>query len=237
MTLRLVILPPEHVKLLEELERRLAKARYCRSTLTDQNVTTAPRMTFVERRLVLEVDNRSEEDMLLDGEFFDCGTWCGKVEALKKQEVSVLEFASDEVFRGLAGLVWFVSEKSLGTYFSVVFANPLTTSATFNAWAGPPPAELLQELWQAPEVPAKGVQVPNGQGCAWNVLEHGPVVHIRLIILEDLAAMDPAAYPPRESQAASEPSPQPEATAQTIESNAESQRSTSSKHILYYIIL
>ena len=46
----------------EELERRLAKARYCRSTLTDENVGgTAPRMTFVERRMVLEVDNRTEE--------------------------------------------------------------------------------------------------------------------------------------------------------------------------------
>ena len=45
----------------EELERRLAKARYCRSVLTDQNHNnTAPRMTFVERRMVLEIDNRSE---------------------------------------------------------------------------------------------------------------------------------------------------------------------------------
>jgi hypothetical protein len=45
----------------EELERRLAKARYCRSVLTDQNqASTAPRMTFVERRMVLEIDNRSE---------------------------------------------------------------------------------------------------------------------------------------------------------------------------------
>ena len=42
-------------------------------------------------------------------------------------------------------------------------------------------------------------QVPNGQGCAWNVLEHGSVVHIRLIILEDLAPIIPAAYPPREA--------------------------------------
>ena len=41
----------------------------------------------------------------------------------------------------------------------LVFSNPLTTSATFNAWAGPPPAELLQEMWTAPPVPAKGVQV------------------------------------------------------------------------------
>ena len=203
VTLRLVILPSEQVRLPEELERRLSKARYCRSTLSEQ--AAAPRMTFVERRVVLEVDNRSEQPLQLDGAHFDCGTWCGQVERLEKQQVTRLEFASDEVFRGLAGLVWFVSEKTLDTYFSVVFANPLTGSASFNAWAGPPPAELLQELWQAPVVPEKGVQVPNGQGCAWNVLEHGPVVHIRLIILEDLVGMDPLAYPPREAQAVQSP--------------------------------
>lgn len=69
----------------EELERRLAKARYCRSTLTDENVGgTAPRMTFVERRMVLEVDNRTEEawpgvgvgDMFIANmDMFWFGTW------------------------------------------------------------------------------------------------------------------------------------------------------------------
>ena len=51
----------------------------------------------------------------------------------------------------------------------LVFSNPLTTSATFNAWAGPPPAELLQEMWTAPAVPAKGVQVPGSShwGIIW----------------------------------------------------------------------
>lgn len=47
------------------------------------------------------------------------------------------------------------------------------------------------------------LQVPNGQGCAWNVLEHGSVIHIRLIILEELAAMNPAAYPPKDENATS----------------------------------
>ena len=107
---------------------------------------------------MLEVDNRYEENMIWDGEFFDSGSWCGKVLTLPSGHVTRLEFAGDEVFRGLAGLVWFVNEKSLDTYFSIVFANPLTASATFNAWAGPPPAELLQEMWAAPAVPAKGVQ-------------------------------------------------------------------------------
>lgn len=233
VTVRLVVLPPEGAKLPEELERRLAKARYCRSVLTDQNqASTAPRMTFVERRMVLEIDNRSEENMILDGDFFDSGSWCGaKVACLETGKVSRLEFASDEVFRGLTGLMWFVSEKSLDTYFSLVFSNPLTTSATFNAWAGPPPAELLQEMWTAPAVPAKGVQVPNGQGCAWNVLEHGSVVHIRLIILEELAPMNPAAYPPREDGATTPASPSsPQAATAATAAAAEDSKAATDTH-------
>ena len=59
--------------------------------------------------------------MILDGDFFDSGSWCGaKVACLERQQFSRLEFASDEVFRGLAGMMWFVSEKSLDTYFSTL---------------------------------------------------------------------------------------------------------------------
>ena len=61
----------------------------------------------------------AQENMILDGDFFDSGSWCGaKVASLETGKVSRLEFASDEVFRGLTGLMWFVSEKSLDTYFS-----------------------------------------------------------------------------------------------------------------------
>ena len=53
-----------------------------------------------------------------------------------------------------------ISHDQFSTMFKgLVFSNPLTSSATFNAWAGPPPAELLQEMWAAPAVPPKGVQV------------------------------------------------------------------------------
>ncbi|CAE7605464.1 ATJ10, partial [Symbiodinium sp. CCMP2456] len=196
VVVRLILLPPENSPLPEELHKRLGKARYCRSTLTDQSLDTAPRMTLVDRRLILEVDNRMEENMILDGEFFDSGGWNQKEHTLKSKEVTRLEFAGNDIFRGICGLVWYVSEKSLDTYFSLVFANPIAGNATFNAWAGPPPAELLQEMWAAPAVPEKGVQVPPGTGCAWNVLEQGNVIHIRLIILAELVAMDPSAYPP-----------------------------------------
>ncbi|CAE7351245.1 ATJ10 [Symbiodinium natans] len=54
----------------------------------------------------------------------------------------------------------------------------------------------MQEMWAAPPIPEKGVQVPPGTGCAWNVLEQGNIIHIRIIILEELSPMDAAAYPP-----------------------------------------
>eukprot|EP00440_Ansanella_granifera_P056650 gb/GFBE01061403.1/.p1 GENE.gb/GFBE01061403.1/~~gb/GFBE01061403.1/.p1 ORF type:complete len:895 (+),score=210.96 gb/GFBE01061403.1/:1-2685(+) len=200
VVVRLIILPPEGCMLPEELGRRLAKARWCRSTLTDKVPEASAKVTLVERRVILEVDNRTEETFMLDGTFFDSGSWSEKVTSLQKGAVTQLEFASDEVFRGLCGCAWYVNESSLDTYFSIVFSNPLAGSACFNAWAGPPPAELLQELWAAPGLQSGGVQVPPGHGCAWNVVESGAVVHIRLVILEEIAAMDPSAYPPKKLQ-------------------------------------
>jgi len=211
VVVRLIILPPEGCTLPEELGRRLAKARWCRSTLTDKEPSeVSPSVTLVERRLILEVDNRTEENLMLDGEFFETGNWSHKANSLAKGSVTKLEFSSNEVFSGLGGLVWYVSESSLNTYFSMVFSNPLAANATFNAWAGPPPAELLSDMWSAPPLSGKGVQVPDGQGCAWNILESGAIIHIKLAILEEIIPMDPLAYPPapkpvEESQAPSAP--------------------------------
>eukprot|EP00930_Biecheleria_cincta_P045141 TRINITY_DN31118_c0_g1_i1.p1 TRINITY_DN31118_c0_g1~~TRINITY_DN31118_c0_g1_i1.p1 ORF type:complete len:897 (-),score=215.42 TRINITY_DN31118_c0_g1_i1:84-2774(-) len=212
---RLIILPPEGstVSLPEELGRRLAKARWCRSTLTDKIPETAPKVTLVERKIVLEVDNRTEENLVLDGDHFQSGCWNDKATSLNSRTVTRLEFGSDEVLRGLSGLVWYVSESSLDTYFSMVFSNPMAGGATFNAWAGPPPAELLQELWNAPYVQGTGVQVPEGHGCAWNVLEEGAIIHIRLVVLEDVVAMDTMAYPPSLGQDASSHAKKAAATA------------------------
>jgi len=212
---RMIILPPDDGVLPEELGRRLAKARWCRSTLTDSAPIDAPHVTLVERRVVLEIDNRTEENLVLDGTWFECGRWSGKsVRLLEKGVVTRLEFTSDEVFRGLSGVVWYVSESSLDTYFSATFTNPIAGDSTFNAWAGPPPAELLQELYASPAVSGEGVQVPEGQGCAWNVIGQGSTVHIRIVILEEIAAMDPLAYPPASlggAQAAPEVPKQPQA--------------------------
>merc|ERR1719229_1926198 len=94
------------------------------------------------------------------------------VPSLPKATVTRLEFASEEMFRGICGLVWYVNQASLDTYFSMVFSNPLTGEGTFNAWAGPPPAELLQEIYVGPSIGQQvGVQVPPGRGVAWNIIE------------------------------------------------------------------
>lgn len=198
-TVRCIVLPGDGGSSFgEELGRRLAKAKLCRSTLTDDRSALSGR-SLVERQVVIEIDNRSDEAFVLDGEFFETGRWlAAPVSHIKKNGVTKLEFLSEEVLHGITGLVWFVSETGLDTYFSAVFCNPLAGTITFNAWAGPPPAELLAEMYTAPAIPdSAGVQVPEGQGCAWNVLEQGAIAHIRLVILEGIAPMDLSAYPPR----------------------------------------
>lgn len=200
VVVRLILLPPEEIALPEELATRLAKARWCRSTLTDKDdsgAVAASSIALVERRIVLEIDNRAEENFILDGSYFESGQWAGApVKVLPHGAITTLQFASDEVLRGLCGLVWFVNEHGLDTYFSTVFTNPIAMEATFSAWAGPPPAELLQELYAAPPLCADGVQVPEGRGCAWNVVEVGATIHIRIVIMAEIVPMDPFAYPP-----------------------------------------
>mmetsp|Transcript_59018 Transcript_59018/g.111184 ORF Transcript_59018/g.111184 Transcript_59018/m.111184 type:complete len:946 (+) Transcript_59018:59-2896(+) len=194
----------------EEFKSRLSKARLCRSTLHDTGVSnvedgctpstssTSSAMTVVERRFVIEIDNRSEENFLFDGDWFDAGRWHSKpVPVMPPTSRTRLEFCSDEFFRGVRGLCWFVNEATLNTYFSVVFSNPLAGEGTFDAWAGHPPAELREELWTASILSEqKGVQVPEGRGCAWNVIERGATIHMRLVILEELAPMNLDLYPP-----------------------------------------
>jgi len=153
---------------------------------------------IVERIFAMEIDNRSEENFKLDGEWFQYGSWQGKpVRSIPKSSTAKLEFCSDEVFGGLKGLVWFVNESTLDTYFSAVFTNPLAGDGTFNAWAGPPPAELKEEMGVAPSVSSyEGVQVRPNQCVAWNVIERGVAIRVRLIILKDLSPMSWSDYPP-----------------------------------------
>jgi len=201
MVVRCVVLPPTgDVKLSEEFSRRLAKARWCRSAL-QENAMPSPSdgmTTIVQRRVIVEIDNRSGEIFRHDGDWIDAGRWLQKpVPMLAPEGRTTLEFTSDEVLRGVQGCAWYVNESSLDTYFSVVFLNPLAGEGSFSAWAGPPPAELRKEILAAKALSEQsGVQVPEGRGCAWNVIERGAHIHIRIIILEDLAPMDLDAYPP-----------------------------------------
>mmetsp|Transcript_23735 Transcript_23735/g.74712 ORF Transcript_23735/g.74712 Transcript_23735/m.74712 type:complete len:912 (-) Transcript_23735:89-2824(-) len=203
VTVRCIILPTDHsVRIPEEFGRRLAKARWCRSTLSPEEASGAAdarSSNLVERHVLIEIDNRSDETFRLDGEWWDAGRWLQKpVASIAKTSVTRLEIASDEVFRGVGAAIWYVNESSLDMYFSVVFTNPLTGDGSFNAWAGPPPAELLEELSVAPPVgDQEGVQVPPGRGCAWNIIERGATIHVRLVILEQLAPMDPSDFPPK----------------------------------------
>lgn len=209
VVVRCVLLPASIETCSEELRRRLAKARVCRSTLSD-NMPVPPdsmRVTLVERIVIIEIDNRSELTFRLDGEHFDAGRWSTKsVMIVPKGKVTRLEFIGDEVFRGVTGLVWFVAESSFDAYFSAVFTNPIAHEGTFNAWAGAVPAELHQEMYMASPVgDQKGVQVLEGRGCAWNVIENGTTVHIRLVLLQEIGTFDPLAYPPKMEKAENAP--------------------------------
>lgn len=147
--------------------------------------------------MVIEIDNRTEENFIFDGDWLDAGRWQqSPPPPLRPSTITKLEVVGEDSMRGVNGLTWYVNESSLDIYFSAVFCNPMVGDGLFNAWAGPPPLELKDEMYKAPSVATQlGVQVPPGRGCAWNVAERGATVHVRVVILPDLAPLDPAAYP------------------------------------------
>jgi len=156
----------------------------------------------MDRLVIVDIENRSEETFLHDGDWFNCGRWISKpVPRIPPKGRAKLEFCSDEVLRGLSGLAWYVNESSLNIYFSLAFSNPLAGQGTFNAWAGPPPEDLHAECCSPAAGSAlgeqAGVQVHADRGCAWNVIERGSSINIRLVILGELAIMNPSSYPSR----------------------------------------
>lgn len=118
-------------------------------------------------------------------------------ETINARSRAEIDFVGEDLVRGVAGLCWFVNEGGLDKYFSFVVSNPFAIDGVFSAWAGPPPAELYKEMACAPVLRRQsGVQVHQGRGCAWNIIEFGSVLTIRIAILPDPVPMDPFAYPP-----------------------------------------
>jgi len=167
-------------------------------------------LTPVERHFVVTVENRSDETFLHDGDWFDAGRWTTKLAPrIPPQGRVKLEFSSADFFSGLSGLAWYVNEGGLNTYFSIVFSNPLAGQGKFGAWAGAPPEDLLKELSSATALGSQqGVQVLPERGCAWNVIERGAVISVRLVIPDTLSAMDPQAFPSKPPVTAGIPSTQ-----------------------------
>jgi len=203
-TVRLLALPRNLARPLSwspDLPQEVADARLCRSVQPESE--EAKSTSTSGRRYVVEVDNRSRKCFQYDGSWFESGGWVDDkpVQRLEPYTVTTLSFASNEVFHGVCGLAWFVNDDEYDTYFSVALSNPVAQRSTFNAWAGPPPQDLFQELYSAPTLSSMdGPQVPEGRGCAWNVVDLGDrdvSIYIRVLILKDLAPMDPLAYPPR----------------------------------------
>jgi len=217
VVMRLVLLPSDNtVRIPEELQKRLSKARNCRSTLPGAISSEGGSSSIVEIRVVIEINNRSAETFVHDGEWFQSGCWTDcQLQSIPPNSVTTMGYTSDKLFQGVSGLAWYVNETSLDTYFCVVFSNPMAGDATFNAWAGQPPAELKEELYNAPSLAVQeGVQVPKGRGCAWNVVERGARLHIRIVINPEPSPMDPLAYPPPDPGASDKQAPtNPECTA------------------------
>ena len=69
------------------------------------------------------------------------------------------------------------------------------------------------------------------------MLEHGSVVHIRLIILEELAPMNPAAYPPREDGATTPASPSSPQAATAATAAAAATRNVSKTFSFSYLTI
>lgn len=208
VTLRCVVLPSseELDGLPEELAVRLRKGEPCRSTKVLPVADADDLSALVERRVVLEIDNRSSDTFQFDGHWFGAGRWlAGPVRQLPARDQTRLEFIGENLINGVHGLAWFVNERSLDTYVSFVFSNSLAEGA-FNAWAGPVPAELKEELACATPLNDQylKVQVPPGRGCAWNVIENAAQVTVRVVVLPDLGELDPNTYPPVESEGAGE---------------------------------
>lgn len=179
IVIRCVILPqadPSRVPVPDELQRRIAKAQWCKSA---DDVSNA---SFVERRVIIETDNRSDKTFSFDGDWFESGHWDQRPSLIPRGQ-SKFEVVSDEMLRGVAGVCWFVNETH-DCYFSLVFSHPVAADGVFGAWAGAPPAELQSELHSATSVACQvGVQVVQGRNCAWNVIENSSTLLVRVVIL------------------------------------------------------
>jgi len=59
---------------------------------------------LVERRVLLEIENRSDETFLFDGDWFECGRWLKPTETINARSRAEIDFVGEDLVRGVAGL-------------------------------------------------------------------------------------------------------------------------------------
>jgi len=201
LSVLLTILPDNLNRLPRPHQKRLSRARMCPSVLMDQghpSTTPGGGMLF-DRSFQIDIQNKSNERFVLDGEWFEVGGWKGarspQIErccSSNEASRSVLELRGDDTWQGLLGVFWYVSEKTCDKYLSICVANPIAGEAQFGAWAGAPPANLRAELSNG-DVAFRSLR-DSGRGCSWEMVENGTRCRARLTIHSRLRPIDLNAY-------------------------------------------
>lgn len=184
----------------KDITDKLVGSKRCTSTLSEPSQPTSGETfgSWVERKINIEVHNLSSETFSFDGDWFLAGQWLTERPAkLKPNEKTNLVLVSDGMW-GVNGLCWYVNDSSHDIYCSIVFGYFTYSGATFNAWAGPPPAELLEEISKAPSPDPLTEQRPEGHGCSWQLFvdADSSSLRVHLEIPPAIEKMNLLRYPP-----------------------------------------
>eukprot|EP00392_Amoebophrya_sp_AT5.2_P014195 g14337.t1 len=154
------------------------------------------------RVFVVDIENRSGEEFIWDGDFFMGGMWAGRKPHIRaKTAQTALTFKADSLMQGIQGLTWFVNAKNMQKYLCLCFSNPVIGDGIFFASCGHPPHELKQVLLESEAtLPSMGLNKLHErpeQGVSWQVTDTSSGVHrVRLTIHEKVAPIDWTLYPP-----------------------------------------
>mmetsp|Transcript_66134 Transcript_66134/g.175253 ORF Transcript_66134/g.175253 Transcript_66134/m.175253 type:complete len:862 (-) Transcript_66134:265-2850(-) len=199
LTVVLHVLPEHLTELPAELQAQLEQAAPCGSEMW--RPWTPPGAELVERRFVVEVENHSPHTFAIDGLLFEAGDWEVGARVLPAGSLeSRLEFASQDMLKGVSGVLWFVDESTREVYLSICLCNPIAGDASFAAWAGPPPSDLQAELQEGHGRNALQKAKDNFWGCSWNYVGRGATVSVKLALLPELKPITGFIYRDVESE-------------------------------------
>lgn len=185
LTVVLHVLPENLTELPAELQAQLEHAAPCGSEMW--RPWTPPGAELVERRFVVEVENHSPHTFAIDGLLFEAGDWEVGPPVLPAGSMeSRLEFASQDMLKGVSGVLWFVDQSTREVYLSICLCNPIAGDASFAAWAGPPPSDLQAELQEGHGPNALQKAKDTFWGCSWNYVGRGATVSVKLALLPEL---------------------------------------------------